>query len=49
LVAALFLSLTVSSTLFVKLVKNTKSYHVDEKLEATFDHKQKEFLEYERQ
>ena len=48
LVAALFLSLTISSTLFVKLVKNNKNYHIDEKLEATFDHKQKEFLEYER-
>jgi hypothetical protein len=36
LVAALLLSLTISSTLFIKLVKNSKNYHIDEKLEATF-------------
>ena len=49
LVAALILSLTISSTLFIKLVKNSKTYHKDEKLEATFGHKQTEFLAYERE
>lgn len=49
LVAALFLSLTISSALFIKLARESKVYHVDEKLEASFSEKQKEFLSYERQ
>ena len=49
LVAALFLSLTVSSALFITLVKNGKTFHRDEKLEATFSPKQVEFLEHERE
>jgi len=49
LVAALLLSLTISSTLFIKLVKNSKNYHIDEKLEATFWDNQSEFLTYERE
>ncbi|MCP4523871.1 MAG: efflux RND transporter permease subunit, partial [Candidatus Gracilibacteria bacterium] len=49
LLAALFLSLTLSSTLFIKLVNNGKNFHKDEKLEATFGPKQKEFLAYERE
>jgi len=49
LVAALFLSLTISSTLFVFLVKNWKTYIREDKLEDTFSKKQKEFLEYQRQ
>lgn len=49
LVAALLLALTVSSTLFVKMVRDNKTYHVDEKLEATFTPAQKEFLEFERE
>lgn len=48
LVAALFLSLTISSTLFIKLVKNGKTYHKEEKLEETFSQEQKDFLEYQR-
>ena len=48
LVAALFLSLTISSTLFIKLVKNGKTYHKEKKLEETFSQEQKEFLEYQR-
>lgn len=48
LVAALFLSLTISSTLFIKLVNNGKTYHKDDKLEETFSEEQKEFLEYQR-
>ncbi len=49
LVAALFLSLTISSTLFVFLVKNGKTYHKEKKLEDTFSKKQKEFLEFQRE
>ncbi len=49
LVAALFLSLTISSTLFIKLVKNGKTYHKESKLEETFSQEQKDFLEYQRQ
>lgn len=49
LVAALILALTVSSTLFVKMVKDSKTYHIDEKLEATFSPAQKEFLDFERE
>ena len=49
LVAALVLSLTISSTLFIKLVRNSKKFHKDEKLEATFTHKQTEFLASERE
>jgi len=48
LLAALLLSLTVSSALFVKFVKKSKFYHVDEKLEATFSKTQEEFLNIER-
>ena len=48
LVAALVLALTVSSTLFVRFAWNSKTYHKDEKLEATFTSSQKEFLEFER-
>lgn len=48
LVAALILALTVSSTLFVKFVKNSKTFHKDEKLEATMSQDQKDFLEHER-
>lgn len=48
LVAALFLALTVSATLFIKFARESKTYHVDEKLEATFSQKQKDFLEHER-
>ncbi|MDD3144571.1 MAG: efflux RND transporter permease subunit [Candidatus Gracilibacteria bacterium] len=48
LVAALILALTVSSTLFVKFVKDSKTFHKDEKLEATMSQDQKDFLEYER-
>jgi len=48
LVAALFLSLTVSSALFVAFVKNSQKYHKDEKLEATFSKEQTEYLANER-
>jgi len=48
LVAALILALTVSSTLFVKFVKDSKTFHKDEKLEATMSQDQKDFLEHER-
>ncbi|MDD2907242.1 MAG: efflux RND transporter permease subunit [Candidatus Gracilibacteria bacterium] len=48
LVAALVLALTVSSTLFIKFVKDSKYYHIDEKAEATMSPSQKEFLEFER-
>jgi len=49
LVAALVLALTVSSTLFIKMVKESKTYHVDEKLEATFTQSQKDFLDIQRE
>jgi len=49
LIAALLLSLTVSSALFVKFVKDLDYYHRDEKLEATFSKNQAEFLAHERQ
>ncbi|QFR39107.1 efflux RND transporter permease subunit [Candidatus Gracilibacteria bacterium 28_42_T64] len=49
LVAALILSLTVSSALFVKFVKDLDYYHKDEKLEATFSKNQAEYLAFERQ
>jgi len=49
LVAALILSLTISSALFVKFVKNSNFYHIDEKLEATFTSFQKEYLARERE
>jgi len=42
------LALTVSSTLFVKFVKDSKTFHKDEKLEATMSQDQKDFLEHER-
>jgi len=45
----LILALTISSTLFVKLVRDSKTYHIDEKLEATFTPAQKEFLDFERE
>ena len=48
LLAALLLSLTVSSALFIKFVKDTKYYHKDEKLESTFSKTQTEYLENER-
>ena len=47
-VVDLLLSLTVSSTLFVKFVKDSNTYYKDEKLEATFSEKQTLFLENER-
>jgi len=47
-VAALLLSLTVSSALFVKFVKDLDYYHKDEKLEATFTKNQAEYLAHER-
>jgi hypothetical protein len=34
--------------LFIKFARDSKTYHVDEKLEATFSQKQKDFLEHER-
>ncbi len=49
LLAALFLALTVSATLFIKFAHDSKYYHIDEKLEATFNQKQKDFLAYERE
>ncbi len=49
LLAALVLSLTVSSALFVSFVKESKTYYPDEKLEATFTKTQKEYLEYQRE
>lgn len=48
LVAALLLSLTISSALFVAFVKNQKTYHRDEKLEATYSKHQAEYLANER-
>jgi multidrug efflux pump subunit AcrB len=48
LVAALLLSLTVSSALFVKFVKDSKIYHIDDKLEATFSEEQTMYLNKER-
>jgi len=49
LVAALVLALTVSSTLFIKLVRESKTYHIDEKLESTFTQAQKDFLDIQRE
>ncbi len=48
LVAALVLSLTVSSALFVKFIKESKYFQKDVKLENSFSEKQKDFLEHER-
>lgn len=48
LVAALILALTISSALFILFISNWKTFHKDEKLEATFTSEQEEFLEYER-
>jgi len=49
LVAALILSLTVSSALFVKFMSDSKGYHKDEKLENTFTKEQKIYLDNERE
>lgn len=49
LVAALILSLTVSSALFIKFMKESKTYHKDEKLEDTFTKNQKIFLKNDRE
>jgi hypothetical protein len=49
LVAALFLSLTVSSALFIKFVKKSNYFYKDEKLEATFSKSQAEFLKEQRE
>ena len=48
LVAALVLSLTVSSALFVKFVKNSKVYHRDERAEATLSEEQATALAEQR-
>lgn len=48
LLTALVLSLTISSALFVKFVKESKTYHPDEKLEESFTPFQKEFLADQR-
>ena len=49
LIAALLLSLTVSSALFIKFIRDSKYFIIDSKLEATFSKEQSEFLAYERE
>ena len=48
LVAALFLSLTLSSALFISFVKSKKTFHVDKKSEESFSETEKLFLESQR-
>jgi len=48
LLAALILSLTVSSALFIKFIKDSKYYIVNKELESTFSEKQTAFLANER-
>ena len=49
LLASLFLSLTVTSAIFMKLTKNINYYRSNEKEEATISKNEKELLEYDRQ
>ena len=39
----------MSSALFVKIAKESKTYHIDDKLEPTFTPEQTEFLRQERE
>ena len=48
LLAALVLSLTLGSALFVKFAKNSNFYHIDQKLESTFSEEQAFYLAKER-
>lgn len=49
LLASLFLSLTVTSAIFMKLTKNKKYYRTNEKEEVTISEDERELLEYDRQ
>lgn len=48
LLAALLLSLTVSSALFLKVTKKMTSFHTDESFESGLPEEEKQFLEQER-
>ena len=48
LLASLFLSLTVTSAIFMKLTKNKNYYRVNEQEESTISESERELLEYDR-